>query len=582
MLVQLRLQNFRCFSDHIVPFRPCTIIVGRNNAGKSTLVDALRLVSIVTARYRTLGFRGAPEWGEVPAREVGVSPSIDGMEFNVQNLFHRYGEPPAVVTATFSNGNSAKIYIGPEGKLHVVLIAADGHVVRSRAAGPEGFLPRLEIMPQVAPVQRSEVILDPDYVRRNLSSVLAPAHFRNQLNLLGDRFPRLQALAEQTWNGLRIEELTGAGEARGSELQLLIRNDDYVSELATMGHGLQMWLQTMWFLARVEENSTVTLDEPDVYMHPDLQRRLIRHLRTSHPQVIVTTHSVEIMSETEADDLLVIDRSQEASRFATSMPAAQRVLEQLGSAQNLQLAKLWHARRCLLIEGKDFRYLSDFYDVLFPTDSEGLAAIPSLAIGGWGGWQYAVGSAMLLQNAGGEHISLYCVLDSDYHTEAQKATRRTQAARNQINLHIWSKKEIENYLLVPSVIQRLIASRGARRVVAPTEAEIAEQLDRLAQDRYDQVFDGLSAEILADDRGLGGAGANRAARVLVDAAWASADGRLSLASGKALLSALFRWIQDEFGVSLTSSAVIREMRPVEVHPEVRHFIEAVVGGRPLP
>lgn len=581
MLVQLRLQNFRCFSDHLVPFRPCTIIVGRNNAGKSTLVDALRLVSIVTARYRTLGFRGAPGWGEIPAREVGISPSIEGMEFNVQNLFHRYGEPPAVVTATFSNGNSAKIYIGPEGKLHVVLLAGDGHVVRNRGAAPDGFLPRLEIMPQVAPVQRSEVILDPDYVRRNLSSVLAPTHFRNQLNLLADRFPHLQALAEQTWNGLRIEELTGAGEARGSELRLLIRNDDYVSELATMGHGLQMWLQTMWFLARVEENSTVTLDEPDVYMHPDLQRRLIRHLRTSHPQVIVTTHSVEIMSETEADDLLVIDRAQEASRFATSMPAAQRVLEQLGSAQNLQLAKLWHARRCLLIEGKDFRYLSDFYDVLFPADSEGLAAIPSLAIGGWGGWQYAVGSAMLLQNAGGEHISLYCALDSDYHTEVQKTARRAQAERNQITLHIWGRKEIENYLLVPAAIQRLIASRGARRVVAPSETEIAEQMDRLARDRYDEIFDGLSAEMLADDRGLGGAGANRAARAVLDPAWATADGRLSLASGKSLLSALFRWIQDEFGVSLTSAAVIREMRPVEVHPEVRRFIEAVVDGRAL-
>lgn len=582
MLVQLRLQNFRCFSDHLVPFRPCTVIVGRNNAGKSTLVDALRLVSIVTARYRNLGFRPAPQWGEIPAREVGIAPSIEGMEFNVQNLFHRYGEPPAIVTATFSNGHSAKIYIGPEGRLHVVLLSADGHIVRNRAAAFEGFLPRLEIMPQVAPVQRSEVILDPDYVRRNLSSVLAPTHFRNQLNLLADRFPRLQALAEQTWNGLRIEELTGTGEARGSELQLLIRNDDYVSELATMGHGLQMWLQTMWFLSRVEENSTVTLDEPDVYMHPDLQRRLIRHLRASHPQVIVTTHSVEIMSETEADDLLVIDRTQDVSRFATSMPAAQRVLEQLGSAQNLQLAKLWHARRCLLVEGKDFRYLSDFYDVLFPADSDGLAAIPSLAIGGWGGWQYAVGSSMLLQNAGGEHISLYCVLDSDYHTEAEKTARRAQAIRNQISLHIWGKKEIENYLLVPSAMQRCIAARGARRVVAPTEAEIAEKLDQLAQDRYDEIFDALSAEILAENRALGAAGANRAARGVLDPIWTSAEGRLTLASGKAVLSAFFRWVQDEFGVSLTAAAVIRDMRIGEVHPEVTRFIEAVVHGRPLP
>lgn len=581
MLTELRLQNFRCFSDHRVPFRPCTIIVGRNNAGKSTLVDALRLVSIATTRYRTLGFRSVPEWGGLPAREIGLSPSIEGMEFNVQNLFHRYGEPPATVTATFTNGNSAKIYIGPEGRLHVVLIAADGSIARNRAMAPEGFLPRLEIMPQVAPVQRSEVILDPDYVRRNLSSSLAPTHFRNQLNLLHDRFKRLQELAEQTWPGLRIEELVGAGQKRGSELELLVRNDDYVSELSTMGHGLQMWLQTMWFLSRIDDSATVTLDEPDVYMHPDLQRQLIRHLRRSHSQVIVTTHSVEILSETEADDLLVIDRRQDQSKFATTMPAAQRVLEQLGSAQNLQLAKLWHARRCLLVEGNDFRYLSDFFDVLYPDDREGLAAIPTMAIGGWGGWPYAIGSAMLLQNSGGEHIAVYCVLDSDYHTSTQKAARRTQAARSQINLHIWSRKEIENYLLVPSVLQRLVADRVARRVAPPSEAEIEAKLNELALNRYDEVFDGISAEVLADERGLGAAGANRTTRSLLDSLWAEPVGRLSVVSGKSILASFFRWIQDEFGVSLTSAAVIRAMRPTEVHEEVRVFIDSLIHGRAI-
>lgn len=581
MLTELRLQNFRCFSDHRVPFRPCTIIVGRNNAGKSTVVDALRLVSIATTRYRSLPFRQVPEWGDLPAREIGISPSIEGIEFNVQNLFHRYGEPPAIVTAKFSNSNSAKIYIGPEGRLHVVLLAADGTVIRSRQMAVEGFLPRVEILPQVAPVQRSETILDPEYVRRNLSSSLAPAHFRNQLNLLRERFPRLQEIAEQTWAGLRIEELIGANGGRGSELQLLVRNDDYISEVATMGHGLQMWLQTMWFLSRIDDGAIVTLDEPDVYMHPDLQRQLIRHLRRSYQQVIVTTHSVEIMAETEADDLLVIDRRQHESRFATSMPAAQRVLEHLGSAQNLQLAKLWHARRCLLVEGKDFRYLSDFFDVLYPDDRDGLAAIPTMSIGGWGGWQFAVGSAMLLQNSGGEHIAVYCVLDSDYHTAAQKASRLTHATRNQINLHIWSRKEIENYLLIPSVLHRLVADRVARRVAQPTEAEIAQKIDELAREKHDEVFDGFSAEVLAEERGLGAAGANRATRGILEPVWATPEGRQAVVSGKAVLASLFRWIQEEFGVSLTSAAVIRAMRPIEVNHEIRNFLESVIHGRPI-
>jgi hypothetical protein len=204
-----------------------------------------------------------------------------------------------------------------------------------------------------------------------------------------------------------------------------------------------------------------------------------------------------------------------------------------------------------------------------------------MQIGGWGGWQYAVGSAMLLQNSGGEHIAVYCVLDSDYHTTKQKTDRRAQAARNQINLQIWAKKEIENYLLVPSAVQRLIACRIARRMIPPTEVEIAEKIDQLAAERYDEVFDGLSAEILADNRGLGAAGANRATREILDPLWESATGKQNLASGKSILADLLKWVQEEFGVSMTHAAIIGAMRPVEVHYDVQSFLDAVIRGRAI-
>lgn len=68
-----------------------------------------------------------------------------------------------------------------------------------------------------------------------------------------------------------------------------------MAEVALMGHGLQMWLQTMWFLCRSSPTATVVLDEPDVYMHPDLQRRLVRLVRGRYPQIIIATHSVEIV-----------------------------------------------------------------------------------------------------------------------------------------------------------------------------------------------------------------------------------------------------------------------------------------------
>jgi AAA15 family ATPase/GTPase len=41
MLTQLEFENFRCFGSHRLNLRPLTIIVGRNNAGKSTVTEGL-------------------------------------------------------------------------------------------------------------------------------------------------------------------------------------------------------------------------------------------------------------------------------------------------------------------------------------------------------------------------------------------------------------------------------------------------------------------------------------------------------------------------------------------------------------
>ena len=71
MLKCLDIENFRCFERHHVPLQPFTVIVGANNAGKSTITEALRLVSVVVSRYEDIGFSSAPPW-------TGLGPQIRG------------------------------------------------------------------------------------------------------------------------------------------------------------------------------------------------------------------------------------------------------------------------------------------------------------------------------------------------------------------------------------------------------------------------------------------------------------------------------------------------------------------------
>ena len=73
MLRELKLENYRGFTNHTIPFRKLNVIVGANNAGKSTVVEALRIISFTANRYRNLTYRKVPDWLEISGRNFGVT-----------------------------------------------------------------------------------------------------------------------------------------------------------------------------------------------------------------------------------------------------------------------------------------------------------------------------------------------------------------------------------------------------------------------------------------------------------------------------------------------------------------------------
>ena len=578
MITSLELENYRGFQKHMLELKPTTLIVGRNNAGKSTIVEALRLVSIVANRYKSLGYREAPDWLEIPRNYYGVSPSLDNMEIRFETMFYGYSEPPTKITCIFSDNSSITIYLVDESKIHAVIRNSDGTIIQSKQQANQFQIPQVSIMPQVAPVQKEEIILSDEYVKRVMYSSIAPSHFRNQLNLFPDFFPEFQSIVAETWPGVEVKELIGMGKLYRQPLYLEIRNENFVAEIGSMGHGLQMWLQTMWFLTLAKESSTVILDEPDVYMHADLQRRLIRFIRNRFPQVLLTTHSVEMMSEVDPEEILVVDKHMLASQFTDSIPGVQKIVNSFGSVHNVSLTRMWNSKRAILVEGKDLKVLRQFQTLLFPHCVDSFDSIPNMSIGGWGGWSYAIGSSMFLKNAFGESITTYCVLDSDYHTSSEIADRYKEASERGVQLHVWSKKEIENFLIIPSVVQRLIQQGRAHRTDVPSIDELESQIQNLAYSLESEVFDNLSSQILIGNRSLGVVKANQVARDAIAKKKEQPSGLIDLVSGKTLLSKLSLWSQTEFGVSFGPNSILREMYRQEIHPEIAHVVTSIERG----
>lgn len=579
MLRQLRMQNFRCFDDHTVSFEPNVVAVGKNNAGKSSLIEALRLVAAVINR-RGAQFASTPRWLDLPRFRKGIAPGISQLGLNLNSVFHRYGNPPATITATFRQGAVVNVYVGREETIFAT-IQANSEWIDSAAKFLDLKLPWINVLPQIGPLLTEEFRLTDERVIAHLNSRLSSRHFRNQLLRMDTPFIEFKALAEETWHGLSINPIQESVTKEGTLLSLPVRDGDFVAEVGWMGHGLQMWLQTIWFLSRIAADSTVVLDEPDVYMHPDLQRKLFRFTRGRFRQCIVATHSVEIMAEADPGNILIIDKKDKRSRYANNEPGVQVLIDQIGGIHNVHLARLWSAKKFLLVEGKDIGLLKHFHSVLFPDAELPIDAIPSLPIGGWSGWPYAVGSSMTLSNAVGDRVVTYCILDSDYHSEEEIRNRYIEAQNRGVNLHIWGRKEIENFLLQPRAIRRVLAARIKTGEV-PSVEELRRKILDICEAERRSIEDGCASALIQANRKLDVITANRSARDKVEKIWQSEDARLAVVSGKTLLSELSKWTQKEFDLAFGPPAIARQMTQSDIPAELAGVIRAIEEGSSFP
>ncbi|WP_125564032.1 ATP-dependent nuclease [Pseudoalteromonas rubra] len=572
MLEVIEIKNFRGFSTHRICFKETSILVGKNNAGKSTIVEALRLVSLVENRFKTSNYSAPPKTINLSNAYKGIKPSVKGLDLNFKSVFHRYGEPPSKIIATFSTGSTIEIYIGLDEVVYGVVKDKNGKIVKSKASAKAVDIPSINALPQIGPLNKTEKILSSEYVKASMNSSLTSLHFRNQLNIYPELIDDFERLCSKTWDSLAGFELLKESSLPGSDLELLVRDKDFVCEVGWTGHGLQMWLQTMWFLARNHNTNTLILDEPDVYMHADLQRKLIRLLKDNGHQVIIATHSVEIMSEVEPGEIVVINKGRKTSGFANTLKSVQQVIDHFGGIHNIEMARLWNSRKLIIVEGKDVGLLKILQDKLYPSSDEPLDIVPSIAIGGWGGWNYAIGSKILIKSTT-ETISMHCLFDSDYFTDSDIQKRKKEADENNINLHIWARKEIENYFLNGDLIYRYISESCDNKEIDNSVVNI--KLNEILEELKDQTFDAIAQHYFNKNKGRGFSNANKYAREVVDEAWSSENGKLNICSGKEVISKMSGWSNEKYGVSFSSKSLARIMTVDEIPKEMKGVIHSL-------
>jgi hypothetical protein len=558
----VRLENFRGFRDHSVSLLPTTVLVGQNNAGKSTLIDALRILAIAVRRAAMARYDATPEWLEGSTAGLGYRLLFDTIDFDFTNLQYNHDRSsPALLTLTYDNGVVARVWLR-ESKTDsfAQVFHSDGGLVTAHSAVSQLDVPSIYVMPPIENFYGHEKKISKARVHEFMFGRLAARHFRNQLSERVPEYGQWKRLLEDTWPGVSIKAFDGAHGKIGDELTLIVRDGPNSNDIAFVGGGLQAWMQILWFLCRAPANGVIVLDEPDIFLHADMQRKLIKVLGLrKYRQTIVATHSSEIISDTPPETICVVRKREKNSWRPLTHSKLQGVIDALGSRHNIQLSKLASARKAAVFEGDDQKFLSEVAIKVSASCYDRFISVPSFQLNGVDNWQQAIGAAKVLSAASESAMPVHVVVDRDFRSDAEIKKLHDDAAKFKLTLSIWERKEIENYFVHAPAIARLISRRGKLTVdTSEVEGLILEACDGLKNETIGTIADRLHQVNKSEAHSTIHAKAERLFRGMVKSREVQ-----NVVSGKRLVSRLSEASKRKYGVSFGAMAICKEMRADE-------------------
>ena len=323
------------------------------------------------------------------------------------------------------------------------------------------------------------------------------------------------------------------------------------------------------------------IDEPDIYLHSDLQRQLLNLLGDLGPDILIATHSTEIVSEAEADEILLIDKRRRSSKRIKDPTQLIEVFSCLGSNLNPILTQLAKTRRVVFVEGKDFQVFSKYARKLNLNDLSNRAGFAVIPIEGFNPdrvWSLKKG----IEHTLGGEVCAAVVLDRDFRSDAECIAIKARCREFCELVVIHKCKEVESFLLVPEAIDRAAQRRVEERTRRTGEiveyvGECSELLDAFAEEMKKYVTSQFIASrrrfIRESTSGEDEATTTQAALEAFESDWGEgARPRLGLVPAKVALSVVNQHLQKRYGVSVTAAGIINAVRVDEIPTEMRELL----------
>ncbi|MCF3651043.1 AAA family ATPase [Synoicihabitans lomoniglobus] len=564
-----RYKAFRHYSVRIADF---SVLVGPNNAGKSTVLGAFRLLSEALKK----AYSRKPEW--VPngdSGEFGYRIDLEGMPVSTENVFYNYDDSePASIIFKIDNGNSLRLVFPERGICS--LIPEAKRAIRSVANFKREFDLSIVIVPILGPVEHNELLYQKEAARLALRSPFGSRNFRNIWYHYPENFEEFRSLLVTTWPGMDIQRPERNDSGQKPMLHMFCPEDRYPREIFWAGFGFQVWCQMLTHLVQAQEGAHLIIDEPDIYLHSDLQRQLVNILRDRNCRVILATHSTEIISEVDPRNILNINKYRKAARAVRNVKEIQEIFSVLGSNANPTLTQIAKCRRVLYVEGKDFTIIAGIARVLrFAkiANRSDFAVVPVHGFNPPKVRDFSEGVEATL----GMRLEKAVLFDRDYRCSAE--VRKIENALKKVAslVSILQRKEIENYLLIPELLLLVVNAERRRYNLSPlVEYQVLEVVgDSLEEIRietqvqYQKSYrDYCRAECPGKDSSTCDLESTRE----FEQNWKEFDGRVKVVSGKEAISRINGRLQENYSVHISVASLLAGLKRNMIPDDMIQFI----------
>jgi len=565
-IIKIDLCNYKGFLRCSVNLSDRNVLVGPNNCGKSTLIGSLRVLEVALKK----AYSKSPSLIQDLKGDkiLGYTFNADHCPISLENVKYNYSDEKCHIKFIFDNKVAIVIYFD-DTRVPKFYVEGDVKIPRSPSDFKKLVNFKMMVVPVLGPIEHNEDLVSIETVNQNLNSHRASRNFRNYWHYNPMEFNQFAKLLSETWPGLTIEK----PELSSNKLIMMCIENRIPRELYWAGFGFQIWCQILTHYSRLSGYNLFVIDEPEVYLHSEIQRQFIKLLCSQDKPFCIATHSSEILAQSQPNEIILIDKSAKLSKRLQDEDGVQNVIDLMGSVHSFKMVRLAKLKRIITFEDyEDLITLNRFAEKVGKTQAKDGENVIVLKSNGFSSWPKIGALSWGLAEIVSKNIKIFSIYDRDYYAQEYIAEIESQITRQGGAVHFLERKEMENYLINVNAIHRSIPSN--LNVSLENVAEII----RNAINNYKNDLLGQYIAKEAESKkakGIDMASLSTQMISKIDKIWPDLDKAIAICPGKKVLSAIRNEIQMKFKITLTNKKIINSFRPEEIKGDLLTLINKI-------